>query len=53
MSSAIDGIARFPVVGRGICDLESFETLVAAARLELADIEAQPYVRLFIAWGRK
>jgi hypothetical protein len=53
MKSAIESIARFPVVGRGLCDLESFEALIAAARLELADEEAQPYVRLFIAWGKK
>ena len=53
LSSLIDSVARYPVVHRGICDMATFERMVEAARLELADAEAEPYIQLFIAWGRK
>lgn len=46
MSALIESIARYPVVNRGICSKEIFDEIIQSARDELANEDAQPYLRL-------
>ena len=64
----IDSIALYPVVARGIVSIEEFRRISAQAKEELAQEDAEPFVRLqvlsiftllranrdrYACWGRK
>ena len=53
MRSLLGTIATYVVVTRRVCDLETFTALIEAAKIELGNGAAQPYVRLYISWGKK
>jgi hypothetical protein len=46
MRALVGAIAKYPVVQRGVCDLEAFNAVIQAAKAELAQVVAQPYLRL-------
>lgn len=48
MSSLIEAIAQYVVINRGICSQEAFENVVKLAREELANMDIQPFVRLYV-----
>lgn len=53
MVELIASIATYAIVSRQVCDLDAFKAIIEAAKGELADESAQPYVRLHISWGKK
>ena len=46
MQGALEALALYPIVGRGIATMEQFRDLVEAAREELERTEVEPYVTL-------
>jgi hypothetical protein len=53
MSSILETIATYVVVSRRLCSLEDFKGLIENAKTELANDEAELYMRLHIVWGKK
>lgn len=46
MSGLIESLAMYPVTARGVCGVVEFRAVVEAAKAELAQLEAEPFLRL-------
>jgi hypothetical protein len=50
MRGLINSLAVYPVVLRGVANQEEFKRVIAMANEELARIDAEPFVRLSVAF---
>lgn len=48
MRDLIRSLGLFPLTDRQILTVQEFESLIAAACDELADVDARPYIRLYV-----